>query len=88
MSVFGARVPTTRAAIGSERAFQNSMIEVSSASFGTSRVTRWLVEVTFSRTTWPLRLLMTRCVSVSTWPKDAALVTIRDCPSGSGMAQT
>ncbi len=44
------------------------MMAVCAASLATARLTRWLVAVERSRITSPLRVLMTRSVSVTTWP--------------------
>ena len=83
-----ALLPTTRAASGPEIVVHLSMIAVWVASLGNAvRDTRWFTAVERSRMTSPLRVLMTRSVSVTTWPYEAALVTRRGLPAGSGMEQ-
>ena len=60
-------VPTTSAPSSSESVFHLSITAVSAGS-AVPRVTRWFCEAVRSRTTSPLRVLMTRLVSVTTRP--------------------
>ena len=81
-------VPSTLLAIGATRSLNFLMIEVSSAALATSCVTIMLLAVTDERTmSWVLRSYF-MLVSVKSRPKEAAEVTIRRWPFGSGTLQT
>ena len=60
--------PTTRLAIGAERAFHLAIVAVWAGSAATSRVTAWLALVTDGRTTSLVRRSSFSSVSVITRP--------------------
>ena len=78
--------PTTCWPRSPARVFHLAMMPVWVASLANAvRLTRWLVDVERARSTSPVRLSMTRLVSETTWPYEAALVTRRGLPLGSGI---
>src|SRR5665647_720279 len=81
-------LPSTLLAIGAIKVLYVLMIEVSSAALGTSRVTIMLLAVTDERTMSWVRRSYLKLVSVKSRPKDAAEVTSRCWPFGSGTLQT
>src|SRR4051794_33564075 len=79
--------PTTRLASGAESDFHLSIVASCSASGVTSRVTAWFTLTTDERTTSRVFLSSNSSVSVITRPNEAALVTLRGAPDGSGITQ-
>ncbi len=79
--------PTTRLATGAEMSLHFSIAAVWAGSAATSRVTAWLTVVTEERITSVVRRSSFSSVSVMTRPNEAALVTQRSRPAGSGMLQ-
>ena len=80
-------LPMTRPLSGPARTFHLAMIAFCAGSSARCLGTRWFVAVLRPRSTSPLRLLMTSEVSVTVAPYDAALVTRRGLPAGSGIEQ-